>query len=68
MQLKNYKVAMSTLQKEDEMEELQNVSACIAEDPNMQEFVVGEERDENEEDGLILGQETLFYSIDVDEL
>ncbi len=69
MLLQNYKVAMSTLQEEDEMEELQNLSAHIAEDPNMQEFMVDEERDENKEDDLVLGPQTVFYSAqDVDDL
>ncbi len=63
MQLKNYKVAMSTLQEEDETQELQNPSAHIAEDPNIQEFVVDEEGDENEDNGLVLGLRTVFYSV-----
>ncbi len=55
MQLENYKVAMSTLQEEDETEELQHPSAHIADDPGTQEFVIEEEGDRNERDELVLG-------------
>ncbi len=54
MQLENYKVVMSTLQEEDETEELQHPSARIADDPETQGLVVEEEGDENQGDDLIL--------------
>ncbi len=61
MQLKNYRVAMSTLCKPDEEEEWQNPSARIADDPNVhgllgdeQGFI--EELDEEENEVENLGQ------------
>ncbi len=54
---------MSTLQEGDETEEVQNPSAHIANDPEIQQFVV-EEEDGNERDDLVLGPRAVFYSAD----
>ncbi len=61
-QLKNYRVAMSTLHDPDETEEWQNPSAHIADDPDVWGFIENEEEDENGEDNLGPVLPTLFYS------
>ncbi len=69
MQLKNYQSVLSTLQEHDEVEELPNPSAQIANDPYEQEFVAEEEENGNEEVNLVLRLETVYYLMqDVEEL
>ncbi len=55
---------MSTLQEEDETEELQHPSACIADDPETQGLMVEEEGDKNQGDDLILDPRAVYYSAD----
>ncbi len=62
-QLKNYKLVLSTLQEQDEMEEPENLSTRIADDLDGQEFVVGGEEEENDVDNLVLGLNTVYYSM-----
>ncbi len=66
-QLKNYRVAMGTLQNPEETEEWQNPSAHIANDSDAQGFE--EEEDENEEADLGIEPPMLYYSTqDMEEL
>ncbi len=68
MQLNNFKSVLSTLQEQDEPEEMENPSAQIADDLHGQEFTDGEE-EENEADNLVLGPREVYYSAqDVDVL